>query len=246
MGQVGAAGFGPCQALDYEVEVGFFVGPGNALGCSISIDDADSHIFGLCLLNDWSARDVQRWESTPLGPFLGKSFATTLSPWIVTLEALEPYRVPAMRRPQGDPAPLPYLFSETDQQAGAFDITVEALLLTEAMRNVGHAPTLLSRGNLRDLYWTPAQMVTHHTSNGCNLLPGDLLGSGTTSGFRPDSLGCLLEITHDGTQLLVLPNGEQRCYLLDGDEVIFHALAQRSGLPRIGFGQAAGWVMQAP
>ncbi len=232
--------FGPSRMLDYELEMGFFVAEPNAPGHPIPIDLAEDHIFGLCLVNDWSARDIQSWEYQPLGPFLAKSFATTISPWVVTLDALEPFRVPAAPRPDGDPAPLPYLFSERDQQRGAFDIHLEVSLLTAKMRAAGEAPFRISRGNLRDLYWTPAQMLAHHASNGCNLRPGDLLATGTVSGAAPDSVGCLLERTRRGAEPLQLPNGEQRRFLDDGDEVILHGWCERDGFPRIGFGECRG------
>jgi fumarylacetoacetase len=231
--------------LDYELEMGFFVGAGNHLGSSIPIDQARHHIFGLCLVNDWSARDIQSWEYQPLGPFLSKSFATTISPWVVTLDAIEPYRVPVAPRPECDPKPLPYLFSERDQQRGAFDVQLEVSLVTAGMHASGEKPFRISRGNLRDLYWTPAQMLAHHSSNGCNLRPGDLLATGTVSGPTPDSVGCLLERTRRGTEPLPLPNGEQRRFLEDGDEVIFRAWCEREGYPRIGFGECRGTITSA-
>ncbi len=242
-GQTQEAQFGPTRALDYELEVGVFVGPANPLGKPVPIDQARSHIFGLCLLNDWSARDIQVWESQPLGPFLAKSFATTISPWIVPIEALEPFRAPAFSRAPGDPAPLPYLHSAEDQAHGGIDITVEVWLASERMRNAGVAPARISRGNFRDTYWTIAQMLTHHTSNGCNLRPGDLFGSGTVSGPTRDSLGCLLELTRRGTEPFRLPTGEERRYLEDGDEVILRAYCEREGCVRIGFGDCRGTVI---
>lgn len=237
--------FGPSRMLDYELEMGFFVGAGNHPGSTIPIDQARHYIFGLCLVNDWSARDIQSWEYQPLGPFLGKSFGTTISPWVVTLDALEPYRVPIAPRPAGDPAPLPYLFSESDQQRGAFDITLEVSLLTAKMRAAGEKPFPVSRGNLRDLYWSPAQMLAHHASNGCNLRAGDLLATGTVSGATPESVGCLLERTRRGADPLKLANGEERKFLEDGDEVIFRAWCEREGTPRIGFGECRGTVAAA-
>jgi fumarylacetoacetase len=237
--------FTPTRMLDYELEMGFFVGAGNPLGSTIPIGEAESHIFGLSLVNDWSARDIQSWEYQPLGPFLGKSFATTLSPWVVTLDALEPYRVPVAPRPEGDPKPLPYLFSESDQQRGAFDIQLDVYLVTAGMRLTSSQPFRVSHGNLRDLYWTPAQMLTHHASNGCNLRPGDLLATGTVSGPTPDSVGSLLERTRRGAEPLQLPNGEQRRFLEDGDEVIFRAWCEREGYPRIGFGECRGMILPA-
>jgi len=237
--------FGPSGSLDYELEVGFYIGGGNALGEPIALQEAEDHVFGFCLLNDWSGRDIQSWEYQPLGPFLAKSFATSVSPWVVTLDALEPYRVPAFARPEGDPQPLPYLQSSQDQQRGGIDLHVEVWLTTSKMRASGSSPFPISRGNLRDLYWTPAQMLTHHASNGCNLRPGDLLATGTISGPTSDSLGCLLEKTRRGAEPLLLPNGEQRKFLEDRDEVILRAFCEREGLPRIGFGECRAIVLPA-
>ena len=242
--------FGPSQKLDYEMEVGFFVGPGNALGEPVLIDVASRHLFGACLLNDWSARDIQTWEYQPLGPFLAKSFATSISAWVVTMEALEPFRVAALARSEGDPAPLPYLHAAEDQQLGGIDLQLEVWLQSARMRAVGAPPVCLSRGNFRDMYWTVAQMLTHHTSNGCNLRAGDLLGSGTASGSTPDSLGCLLELTRGGADPVRLPSGEERRFLEDGDEVIFRGFCERgdpgkSGYLRIGFGECRGVVQPA-
>jgi fumarylacetoacetase len=212
-GQLKAGEFGPSRSLDYELEVGFFIGPGNPLGEPIPIDRAEDHIFGVCLVNDWSARDIQAWEYQPLGPFLGKSFATSISPWVVTWDALAPYRVaPA----EHDVPLLPYLAARAN---AAIDIKLEVSIRSARMRDESIAPMRLSRSNLRDLYWTPAQFVTHHTSNGCNLRPGDLLASGTVSGSSRDSLGCLLEITRRGAEPVTLPTGESRKFLEDGDEV---------------------------
>ena len=241
----GAPRYEVCRDLDYEFEVGTFVGPGNALGEPIPIAEAESCIFGLCLLNDWSARDMQIWESQPLGPFLSKSLMTSISPWVVTLEALEPFRVPAFARDPGDPAPLPYLFSPADQERGGIDVTLEVYVTSAKMRETGGAPIRVSRGNFRDSYWTVAQMLTHHTSNGCNLRPGDLFGSGTVSGTARDSLGCLLEYTRRGTEPFQLPTGEERRYLEDGDEVIFRGYCEREGAVRIGFGECRGQVAGA-
>jgi fumarylacetoacetase len=228
--------------LDYELEVGLFIGEGNDLGSTIPIEKAEAHIFGLCLVNDWSARDIQSWEYQPLGPFLGKSFGTTISPWVVALDALEPFRVPASPRPEGDPKPLPYLWSERDQARGGFDINLEVWLATAKMHAAGEAPFRVSRGNMKDLYWTLAQMVAHHTSNGCNLRPGDLLATGTVSGATPESVGSLLERTKRGAEPLVLPNGESRKFLEDGDEVILKGWCEREGYARIGFGECRGVV----
>ncbi len=236
---------GPSRLLDYELEVGCVVGTGNDLGQTIPLAEAERHIFGLCLLNDWSARDLQAWEYQPLGPFLAKSFASTISPWIVTRDALAPYRIPAYGRPEGDPAPLPYLMDEGDRAAGGFDLTLEVHLLTPAMRSRGDAPFRISRGSFRDMYWTLAQMLTHHASNGCNLRPGDLLGSGTVSGSTPESRGCLLERTWRGAEPLELPGGEVRTFLEDGDEVILRGGCEAPGRPRIGFGACAGRVLPA-
>jgi fumarylacetoacetase len=241
--------FGPTKRLDYEVELGFVVGPGNALGKPIDIREAEKHVFGVVLMNDWSARDIQAWEYQPLGPFLAKSFATTISPWIVTLEALEPFRCPAFPRPDADPKPLEYLLDEEDQKRGGLDITLEMHLKTKSMKS----PVRLSRGNARDAYWTVAQMVAHHASNGCNLRPGDLLGSGTLSGASPEgtslsppALGSLMELTQGGKSPLALAGGETRTFLQDGDEVIQRGRCERAGAASIGFGEAAGKIRPAP
>jgi fumarylacetoacetase len=238
--------FGPCRLLDYELEMGFFVGAGNALGKTIPIARARDHIFGLCIVNDWSARDMQKWEYQPLGPFLAKSFTTTVSPWVVTMEALEPYAVPAFPRPDGDPRPLPYLYDEADQAGGGIDISVEVYLETQQMRERGLEPLRLSRGNFRDMYWTVAQMLTHHASNGCNLRPGDLLASGTVSGQDKESRGCLLELTWRGSEPVSLPTGEERKFLADGDEVTIQAYCGGGdGNVRIGFGECRGVIERA-
>ncbi len=241
----GPPGFGPSRSLDYELEVGAFLGPGNALGQPIPLAEAEGHVFGLCLLNDWSARDVQKWEYQPLGPFLAKSFATTIGPWVVTAEALAPFRAPAFARPAGDPRPLPHLASEENEARGGFDVRLEVLLLTKAMRRNGLDPFTVSRSNLRDLYWTLAQMVTHHASNGCNLRPGDLVASGTVSGEAPEARGCLLERTWRGTEPLRLPSGEERRFLEDGDEVVLRGRCEREGFAPIGFGECRGTVVSA-
>ncbi len=237
--------FGPSKVLDYELEVGFFVGYGNDHGQPIRINDAEDNIFGLCLVNDWSARDIQRWEYQPLGPFLSKNFATTISPWIVTMEALAPFRAPAFQRPAGDPEPLPYLDSLFNRNRGSFDIKLEVLISTEQMREKGIAPHHLSYSNTQDLYWTFAQMLTHHTSNGCNLRPGDLIASGTVSGATKDSLGCLIELTQRGAEPVNLPSGEVRRFLQDGDEVILRGYCERAGFRRIGFGECRGVILPA-
>jgi fumarylacetoacetase len=233
--------YAPSQRLDYEVELGFVAGPGNRLGRPIAIGEAREHVFGVVLLNDWSARDVQTWEYQPLGPFLAKSFATTVSPWVVTLEALEPYRCSAFARPPGDPEPLPYLHDDEDQREGGYDIGMEMHLRTGRMK----APTRLSRASFRDSYWTLAQIVAHQSSNGCNLQPGDLLGSGTISGAEPGSLGSLMELTRAGRQAVELPDGERRTFLQDGDEVILRGRCARQGFATVGFGAAAGRVLPA-
>lgn len=234
--------FGLTKRLDYELEVGLFVGPGNSLGSPIAIERAEEHIFGLCLVNDWSARDVQTWEYQPLGPFLAKNFATTISPWVVTQEALAPFRAPAYARPSGDPRPLPYLASARDEARGGFDLTLEVSLSTKLMREQKLPPAQLSRGSFREMYWTLAQLITHHTSGGCNLRPGDLLASGTVSGAAKDSRGCLLELTWRGSEPIVLPGGEARRFLEDGDEVIMRGYAEREGFRRVGFGECRGLV----
>ena len=242
-GEGGKPNFGPAKRLDYELEMGIFVGPGNALGERIDIEAAEEHIFGMCLLNDWSARDLQAWEYQPLGPFLAKSFATTVSPWIVTMEALSPYRC-EFTRPAGDPQPLPYLDSAKNRQCGAFNITLEAWLQTSKMRATGDGPVRLSEsGAAESAYWTCAQLITHHTVNGCNLQPGDLLGSGTLSGPRPEQAGSLLELSFGGSRKIALPNGEQRTFLEDGDTVTLRGYCVNSGAARIGFGEVGGSVI---
>jgi fumarylacetoacetase len=233
---------GPTKALDYEAEIGMFVGPGSDLGDRVSIDEAESHLFGICLVNDWSARDVQTWEYQPLGPFLSKSFATTISPWVVTFDALLPFRVPPRVRPAGDPAPLPYLAATRDIATAGVELAIEVSLATREMRERGMAAIRLSRSNARDLYWTPAQLLTHHTSNGCNLRPGDLLASGTISGATRDELGSLLELTRRGATPLTLPTGERRSFLEDGDDVVMRGSCERAGAVRIGFGECAGRI----
>jgi fumarylacetoacetase len=240
-----APAFAPTKALDYEMELGCFVGPGNRLGEPVPLDRAEEHLFGLCLVNDWSARDIQTWEYQPLGPFLAKSFATTVSPWVVTMEALEPYRVPAFLRPSGDPAPLPYLDSAANRERGGIGIEVEVYLASAAMRAAKAPPIRLSRGRASDLYWTLAQMYAHHTSNGCNLRPGDLFATGTISGATKESRGCLLELTWRGAEPVTLPTGETRRFLEDGDEVILRGYCERPGTTRIGFGECRGVIVPA-
>ncbi|MFN3297295.1 fumarylacetoacetase [Caldimonas sp.] len=234
-----------CERLDYELELGLFVGPGNARGEPIPIEQAEDHAFGLVLLNDWSARDIQAWEYQPLGPFLSKNFATTISPWIVTMEALEPFRS-AWSRPEGDPQPLPYLDSDDTRLRGAIDITLEVWLQTARMRENGQEPQRLMQSNFRDAYWTVGQMIAHHSINGCNLQSGDLLGSGTQSGPRADQGGSLLELTCGGKNPVRLVNGETRTFLEDGDTVVLRARCERDGLRAIGFSDCAGTVLPAP
>jgi fumarylacetoacetase len=234
---------GPSRSLDYELELAAWVGEGNALGETISIDRAEQHLFGVCLLNDWSARDLQSWEYQPLGPFLAKNFASTVSPFVVTYDALEPFRAPLAPRDASDPGPLPYLSGENDRARGGLSLTLEVWLRTARMRENGDSAVRLSRSNSLDLYWSFAQMLTHHASNGCNMRAGDLIGSGTVSGPLPGSQGCLLEITKRAAEPIVLPNGESRGFLENGDEVVLRAFAEREGAVRIGFGACAGVVV---
>ncbi|WP_447771565.1 fumarylacetoacetase [Variovorax boronicumulans] len=235
--------FGPSKRLDYELELGFFVGRGNALGEPITIAEAEDHLFGVTLLNDWSARDVQAWEYQPLGPFLSKSFTSTLSPWIVTADALAPFRA-KFERPAEDPQPLPYLDAPSNRASGALDITLEVLLQTAKMRADGVAPVRLTLGNTTEAaYWTAAQLITHHTVNGCNLQPGDLLGSGTLSGPKPDQAGSLIELTLGGKQPITLANGEKRTFLEDGDTLVMRGWCEREGAVRIGLGEVTGTVV---
>ncbi|HPE60058.1 MAG TPA: fumarylacetoacetase [Thiolinea sp.] len=236
--------FGPCKRLDYELEVGIFIGTGNAQGQPVPMEQAEAHVFGLCILNDWSARDIQAWEYQPLGPFLSKNFASTLSPWIVTLEALAPYRS-AWSRPAGDPQPLAYLDSEQNRSQGGFDLQLEVLLETAQMRKQGQAPFRLALSNFDHSYWTVAQMVAHHTVNGCNLQPGDFLGSGTMSGPQPGSEGALIERTKGGKEPVVLANGETRTFLEDGDRIIMRAWCQGDKARRIGLGEVSSTVLPA-
>jgi fumarylacetoacetase len=237
--------FAASRRLDYEAELGFVIGPGNALGKPIRIGNALDHVFGIVLLNDWSARDINAWEFQPLGPFLGKSFASTISPWVITLEALAPYTAPALVRPPDDPKPLPHLYDELDQRQGGYSIEIEMLLRSRVMREKKAAPMRLSRSTFLDSYWTLRQMVTHHASNGCNLQPGDLLGSGTMSGTTPDSFGSLLELSEAGRNQVRLPTGEARTFLEDDDEVIQRARCTHRDYVSIGFGEASGLVAPA-
>ncbi len=234
--------FGPCRLLDYEMEMGVFIGPGNPLGTRISMNEAGDHLFGMVILNDWSARDIQKWEYQPLGPFNAKNFASTISPWVVTLEALEPFRIAGPPRTESDPPTLDYL-----QPAAHFglDFTVEVWIASKLMREKKQEPMLISRGNFREMYWTIAQMLVHHTSTGCNMQPGDLLGSGTISNDAEESRGSLLERTWRGTQPLKLPDGTERKFLQDGDEVIMRAYAEKKGHARIGFGECRGEILPA-
>ncbi|MBK9216898.1 MAG: fumarylacetoacetase [Chloracidobacterium sp.] len=237
--------FIPAKSLDYEMELGFFVGRGNEMGTAIPIGAAEEHIFGVCLVNDWSARDIQAWEYQPLGPFLAKNFATTISPFVVTMEALAPFRTKAFERDPDDPQPLDYLNDEQNQKFGGLDINLEVYIQTEKMRSENIEPHILSRSNTKDLYWTVGQMLTHHASNGCNLQTGDLIASGTVSGREKSERGCLLELTWRGTEPIDLPSGEQRRFLEDGDEVIMKGYCERDGFRRIGFGECRGRVLPA-
>lgn len=236
--------FGPTARLDYELEIAAWVGMDNALGAPVSIAEAEDHLFGLTLLNDWSARDVQAWEYQPLGPFLAKNFATTVSPWLVTMEALAPFRA-AFTRSADDPQPLAYLDSLPNRSAGALDVQLEVWLQTPAMRAAGSAGERLSQSNMRDAYWTLAQLVAHHTVNGCNLRAGDVLGTGTLSGPAPEQGGSLLELTQGGKLPLTLANGETRTFLQDGDSIILRGSCERAGARRIGFGECRGTVLAA-
>jgi fumarylacetoacetase len=236
--------FGPSRRVDHELELGLVIGRGNAQGEPIPIARAEEHLFGIALFNDWSARDLQAWEYQPLGPFLAKNFASTLSPWVVTMEALAPFRAP-FTRSDGDPQPLPYLDAPTNRAQGKIDVALEVWLQTAAMRVAGHAGDRLSRSNFTDGYWTAAQLVTHHTVNGCNLQPGDLLGTGTLSGPAPGQGGSLLELTQGGKQPITLSNGETRTFLEDGDAVILRGACERAGFRRIGLGECRGTVMGA-
>jgi len=237
--------FGPSRRLDYELELGVWIGRGNALGEPIPIAQAADHVAGVCLLNDWSARDIQAWEYQPLGPFLAKNFATSISPWVITPEALAPFRIAQPPRPEGDPAPLPYLLDARDQAEGALDLELEVLLQTPCLTARGLPPHRLALSNARHLYWTIAQLVTHHASNGCNLRPGDLLGSGTISASPPDGCGSLLETTEGGKTPIQLASGSTRTFLEDGDEVIIRGRARRDGFATIGLGEVRGTILPA-
>lgn len=237
--------FIPAKSLDYEMELGFFVGQGNDLGEPIPIGEAEKHIFGMCLVNDWSARDIQAWEYQPLGPFLAKNFATTISPFVVTMEALAPFRTKAFERDPDDPQPLDYLRDEQNQKFGGLDINLEVYIQTEKMRNEKIEPHLLSRSNTKDLYWTVGQMLTHHASNGCNLQTGDLIATGTVSGKENSERGSMLELSWRGTEPIELPSGETRRFLEDGDEIIMKGFCEREGFRRIGFGECRGRILPA-
>ena len=239
-----APSLSPTRRLDYELEVGVFIGTGNALGTRVPVDCVADHVFGLCLLNDWSARDIQAWEYQPLGPFLAMIYATTISPWIVTLEALAPFQTQWIR-PAEDPQPLPYLDSPAVRAAGAIDLQLEVWLETERMRATGAPVERLSHATFRDSYWTVAQLVAHHTVNGCNLEAGDLLGSGTQSGPAPEEAGSLLELSQGGKAPITLRSGETRTFLADGDRVILRGWCERDGITRVCFGEAAGLVIPA-
>lgn len=234
----------PCMRLDYELELGIYIGAGNEMGSSINMQDAESHIFGLCLFNDWSARDIQGWEYQPLGPFLAKNFASTVSPWIVSLEALAPFRL-GWQRLAGDPQPLSYLQSDENSQWGAIDIQLEAYIQSSKMADNQVPPMKLSESNFRHSYWTAAQLVAHHSMNGCNLRPGDLFGSGTQSGPLPEEAGSMLELSGAGKNPLSLPTGEERSFLVDGDTIIFKGSCRASDVARIGFGEVRGTVLPA-
>jgi fumarylacetoacetase len=240
-----APSFGPSRHLDFELELGAFIGTGSELGQSLSVGQAAEHIFGYCLLNDWSARDIQAWEYQPLGPFLGKNFGTTISPWVVTAEALAPFHTAAYARPEGDPAPLPHLNDAGDRANGGLDVTLEAYLATATMRRDGIAPQRLTQTSFALMYWTWAQMIAHHTSNGCNLEIGDLIGSGTVSGPEESSWGSLLELTARGAKPVALPSGEKRGFIEDGDEIIFRGFCEKPGRARIGFGECRAVILPA-
>ena len=236
--------YGPCARLDYELELGIYIGTGNTQGEPVALANAERHVFGICLLNDWSARDIQFWEMAPLGPFLGKNFCTTISPWIVTMEALAPYRQ-AWTRAAGDPQPLPYLESEANRAQGAIDISLEVLLDTDQLRATGQPPSRLSGTSFKHQYWTIGRMVAHHTVSGCNLNAGDLLGSGTISGPGEGQAGAMIELTYGGSKPATLGNGEQRSFLHDGDAVVLRGWCEKPGYARIGFGESRGLILPA-
>lgn len=234
----------PSVDFDYELELGIIIGTGNERGHPIPITQAEDHIFGFCIVNDWSARDIQKWERLPLGPFLGKNHATSVSPWIITMEALAPFRAPASPPPEENwPAPLPYLDSAENRATGGISIDLEVLVSTEKMRELGHAPHRNSSNTTLDASWTIAQIVTQHTSNGCNLRPGDLIGSGTVSGESPSASACLMELSEAGTRFIEMSTGEQRSFLQVGDQVTFRGASQKKGYPRLGFGEVTGIVL---
>ena len=251
--------YAPCKLLDYELEVGFFVGQGTEPGETLTIDEAEENIFGLCLVNDWSARDMQKWEYQPLGPFLAKSFATTISPWVVSLEALAPFRCPVLERAADDPKPLPYIASPAVDTHGGIDITLEVFIQSEKMRDAGHEAQLLSRGSFKDMYWSITQMLAHHASNGVNVEPGDLLASGTVSGTARDARGSMLELSWDGDPFATPPvkapttqrtpikltTGEERKFIQDGDEIIIKGYCLADGFRRIGFGECRATILPA-
>jgi fumarylacetoacetase len=237
--------FGPSKRLDYELELGIWIGEGNELGDPIDIAKAGDHAAGFCLLNDLSARDIQPWEYQPLGPFLAKNFASTISPWVITPEALAPFRTAQPGRPEGDPTPLPYLWNESDQRNGAFDLELLVFLITPGLRGEGHSPHLLATSNTLNLYWTIAQLIAHHTSNGCNLRPGDLLGTGTIAGPDLTATGSLIELNNGGKEPIKLESGEQRTFIEDGDEIIFRARGHRKGFASIGFGECRAIILPA-
>ena len=237
--------FGPCKRLDYELELAFYTGSGNDLGDPIPLDETEDHIFGLSILNDWSARDIQGWEYQPLGPFLGKNFASTVSPWVVTLEALAPYRTRAWKRSDGDPDPLPYLSSERNEKWGGLDIKMSVAVASAKMRSAGIKPHVIGEANFKDMYWTIFQMLAHHTSGGCNTRPGDLMGSGTVSGAETETYGSLQEVSKAGRKTFELPSGETRTFLEDGDEVVMTAYCSSGSYTRIGFGECRAVIEPA-
>ena len=237
--------FDSCRRLDYETELGVFVGPGNPLGSAIPLEDVEEHIFGLCILNDWSARDIQTWEYQPLGPFMAKNFSSTISPWIVSLEALAPYRTSVFKRSEGDPPPLPYLHTNSHEASGGLDINIEVSVLTEKMRKNGDVPQTIGTPNFKGMYWSIFQMLTHHSSNGCNLNPGDLYGTGTISGTTPDTYGSILEACNGGKEPISFPGDERRTFLEDGDEVVMRAWCEGDGRARIGFGECRSIITPA-